>query len=191
MELKSNSTLYVDFLGKIRICRLVRTLEQNGPDFRTSYSSWTTDFLDSTTLERNPTQGFAAPMMRHIVKPAESDPHYATAAWRNSSRVLPNKNHISDKSHISAANEMRGIRAAPRHSKHECDYKSGCAKMFKLFLRARENSHFNTRSADRDAETDHSRIESITQSIEAALTATKGEWSGLTGGSRTHWRVFR
>ena len=50
--------------------------------------------------------------------------------------------------------------------------------MFQLFLRARAKN-FKTRSANRDADTDYSRVESIAKSIEEALAAAEAEWSGL------------
>jgi hypothetical protein len=51
--------------------------------------------------------------------------------------------------------------------------------MFQLFLRARTNNYFRARSANRDAETDTRRVASIVRSIEDAIAATEGEWSGL------------
>lgn len=60
--------------------------------------------------------------------------------------------------------------------------------MFQLFLRARAHSYFRTRlgsqdfrarSADRDAETDRSRVGSILKAIEGALLAAEQEQSGL------------
>jgi len=52
--------------------------------------------------------------------------------------------------------------------------------MFQLFLRARANNYFKSRSANRDAETDVSRIASIARSIDAAVVAAEAEWSGLS-----------
>jgi hypothetical protein len=61
--------------------------------------------------------------------------------------------------------------------------------MFQLFLRARAHNYlrarlgdqtFRARSADRDAETDRSRIGSILESIEDALHAAELEQSGLS-----------
>lgn len=60
--------------------------------------------------------------------------------------------------------------------------------MFQLFLRARAHNYFKTRlgsqdfkarSADRDAETDRSRVSSILGAIEDALHAAEQEQSGL------------
>lgn len=51
--------------------------------------------------------------------------------------------------------------------------------MFQLFLRARAAKYFKTRSSDRDAETDLSRVSSIARSIEEALAAAEAERSGL------------
>ena len=60
--------------------------------------------------------------------------------------------------------------------------------MIQLFLRARAHNYFKSRlgrqefkarSADRDAETDRSRVCSILQAIENALTAAEQEQSGL------------
>jgi hypothetical protein len=60
--------------------------------------------------------------------------------------------------------------------------------MFQLFLRARAHNYlrarlgdqtFRARSADRDAETDRSRIGSILEAIEEALHAAELEQSGL------------
>jgi hypothetical protein len=60
--------------------------------------------------------------------------------------------------------------------------------MFQLFLRARAHNYlktrlgdqdFRARSADRDAETDRSRIKSILEAIEHALHAAELEQSGL------------
>jgi hypothetical protein len=60
--------------------------------------------------------------------------------------------------------------------------------MFQLFLRARAHNYlksrmgdqdFNARSADRDADTDRSRVNSILQAIESALIAAEQEQSGL------------
>jgi hypothetical protein len=61
--------------------------------------------------------------------------------------------------------------------------------MFQLFLRARAHNYFKNRlgsqdfkarSADRDAETDRSRISSILTAIEAALSAAEQEQLGLS-----------
>ena len=60
--------------------------------------------------------------------------------------------------------------------------------MFQLFLRARAHKYFKSglgdqdfkaRSADRDAETDRSRVRSILTAIENALHAAEQEQSGL------------
>ena len=51
--------------------------------------------------------------------------------------------------------------------------------MFQLFLRARANNYFKSRSANRDAETDVARIASIARSIDDAVAAAEAEWSGL------------
>jgi hypothetical protein len=62
--------------------------------------------------------------------------------------------------------------------------------MFQLFLRARAPKYFRrrpgdegfkARSADRDAETDGSRIGSILEAIEGALQAAEQEQVGLSG----------
>jgi hypothetical protein len=62
-------------------------------------------------------------------------------------------------------------------------------QMFNLFLRARAHNYlhgrlgdraFKTRSADRDAETDRSRVNSILEAIENALNAVEQEQSGLS-----------
>jgi hypothetical protein len=61
--------------------------------------------------------------------------------------------------------------------------------MFQLFLRARARNYikarlgddgFKARSADRDAETDRSRIGAIVAAIETALHAAESEQSGLS-----------
>ena len=61
--------------------------------------------------------------------------------------------------------------------------------MFQLFLRARAHNYlrvrpgdqdFRARSADRDAETDRSRVGSILETIENALHAAEQEQSGLS-----------
>ena len=61
--------------------------------------------------------------------------------------------------------------------------------MFQLFLRARAHNYikarlgedgFKARSAERDAETDRSRIGSIVAAIETALHAAESEQSGLS-----------
>jgi hypothetical protein len=59
--------------------------------------------------------------------------------------------------------------------------------MFQLFLRARAHNFktllgepdFRARSADRDAETDRSRVNSVLESVEHALHAAEHEQSGL------------
>src|SRR3984957_17967220 len=60
--------------------------------------------------------------------------------------------------------------------------------MFQLFLRARAQNYlktrlgdqvFRARSADRDAETDRSRVHSIMEAVEQALNAAEHEQSGL------------
>jgi hypothetical protein len=60
--------------------------------------------------------------------------------------------------------------------------------MFQLFLRARAQNYlktrlgdqvFRARSADRDAETDRSRVRSIMEAVEQALHAAEQEQSGL------------
>jgi hypothetical protein len=51
--------------------------------------------------------------------------------------------------------------------------------MFDLFLRARVNRLFKARSAERDAEADFSRTESVFLSIEKALKIAEAEHSGL------------
>ena len=51
--------------------------------------------------------------------------------------------------------------------------------MFPLFLRARANNYFKTRSASRDTETDHARATSVFRSIEDALDGAKAEQAGL------------
>src|SRR6202035_5084229 len=62
-------------------------------------------------------------------------------------------------------------------------------QMIHLFLRARAHNYlqgrlgyraFKTRSADRDAETDRSRVNSILEAIENALQAAEQEQSGLS-----------
>jgi hypothetical protein len=61
--------------------------------------------------------------------------------------------------------------------------------MFQLFLRARAHNYlktrlsdqtFRARSADRDAETDRSRISSILEAVEDALHAAELEQAGLS-----------
>jgi hypothetical protein len=61
--------------------------------------------------------------------------------------------------------------------------------MFQLFLRARAHNYlrarlgeqdFRARSADRDAETDQSRVGSILEAIEDALHAAEQEQTGLS-----------
>ncbi len=51
--------------------------------------------------------------------------------------------------------------------------------MFQLFLRARANNYFKSRSPNRDAETDVARIASIARSIDTAVAAAEAEWNGL------------
>ncbi len=60
--------------------------------------------------------------------------------------------------------------------------------MFQLFLRARAHNYFKSRlanqdfkarSADRDAETDRSRVASLIAAIESALSSAENEQSGL------------
>jgi hypothetical protein len=60
--------------------------------------------------------------------------------------------------------------------------------MFQLFLRARAHNYFKSRvddqefkarSADRDAETDRSRVSSILEAIQDALHAAEQEQTGL------------
>jgi len=60
--------------------------------------------------------------------------------------------------------------------------------MFQLFLRARTHNYlkarsgdqsFKARSADRDAETDRSRVGSVLEAVESALRAAEQEQSGL------------
>ena len=52
--------------------------------------------------------------------------------------------------------------------------------MFDLFMRAPMGRLFRTRSANRDAETDYSRIEPVFRSIEDALKAAEAEHVGLS-----------
>jgi hypothetical protein len=60
--------------------------------------------------------------------------------------------------------------------------------MFQLFLRARAHkffdkptkSTFKTRTAERDAQTDRSRVEPIIRALETALTAAEAERLGLS-----------
>ena len=52
--------------------------------------------------------------------------------------------------------------------------------MFDLFMRAPMGRLFLTRSANRDAETDYSRIEPVFRSIEDALKAAEAEQVGLS-----------
>jgi hypothetical protein len=51
--------------------------------------------------------------------------------------------------------------------------------MFEHSVKAWANSFFKARSADRDAETDYSRVEPIFRSIGQALKAAEAEHSGL------------
>ena len=51
--------------------------------------------------------------------------------------------------------------------------------MFGHSIRSWANSFFKTRSADRDAETDYSRVEPVFRSIGQALKAAEAEYSGL------------
>ncbi len=62
--------------------------------------------------------------------------------------------------------------------------------MFQLFLRARAHQfmrrslggdEFRARSAERDAETDRARIESVLAAIDGALRASEDEHAGLSG----------
>lgn len=52
--------------------------------------------------------------------------------------------------------------------------------MFQLFSRARAQEGFKARSADRDAETDRTRVGSVVTAIEDALRAAESEQSGLS-----------
>jgi hypothetical protein len=61
--------------------------------------------------------------------------------------------------------------------------------MFQLFLRARAHNYFKNRlgdqefkarSADRDVETDRSRVSSILEAVETALHSAEQEQSGLS-----------
>jgi predicted RNase H-like nuclease (RuvC/YqgF family) len=52
--------------------------------------------------------------------------------------------------------------------------------MLQLFSRARSRNQFKARSADRDAETDLSRLTSVLRSIEDVIQAAEAELSGLT-----------
>jgi hypothetical protein len=62
--------------------------------------------------------------------------------------------------------------------------------MFQLFLRARarnfardhlgSDDQFKVRSAERDEDTDHNRVEGVISAIEAALHAAEREQQGLT-----------
>lgn len=61
--------------------------------------------------------------------------------------------------------------------------------MFQLFLRARAHNlfkgvlgdpEFRARSADRDAQTDHSRVGSVLEAIDMALQAAEQEQAGLS-----------
>jgi hypothetical protein len=51
--------------------------------------------------------------------------------------------------------------------------------MFDLLLRTFANARFKARSATRDADTDHLRLEVLRQSIRQALKAAESEHSGL------------
>ena len=51
--------------------------------------------------------------------------------------------------------------------------------MFGHSIKSWANSFFKTRSADRDAETDYSRVEPVFRSIGQALKAAEAEHSGL------------
>jgi hypothetical protein len=51
--------------------------------------------------------------------------------------------------------------------------------MFGHSIESWANSFFKTRSADRDTETDHSRLEPVFRSIGKALKAAQAEYSGL------------
>jgi hypothetical protein len=61
--------------------------------------------------------------------------------------------------------------------------------MFQLFLRSRAQSYlrgltgereFKARSAERDAETDHGRIEAVVRALDEALRSAEAEQAGLT-----------
>jgi hypothetical protein len=52
-------------------------------------------------------------------------------------------------------------------------------EMFGHSIRSLANSFFKTRSADRDTETDYSRIEPVFRSVGQALKAAEAEYSGL------------
>jgi hypothetical protein len=52
-------------------------------------------------------------------------------------------------------------------------------EMFGHSIRTLANSLFKTRSADRDAETDYSRVKPVFRSVGQALTAAQTEYSGL------------
>src|SRR6202790_5588906 len=51
--------------------------------------------------------------------------------------------------------------------------------MFPLFLKARANNYFTTRSESGDTETDHARATYVFRSIEDALDGAKAEQAGL------------
>jgi len=51
--------------------------------------------------------------------------------------------------------------------------------MFQLFVRARVDNYFKSRSSNRDMETDATRIASIFHAIETALQEAKAEHAGL------------
>ena len=51
--------------------------------------------------------------------------------------------------------------------------------MVQFFRNARGNNYFKSRSASRNAETDHARVTSIFRSIEDALEGAKAEQAGL------------
>ena len=51
--------------------------------------------------------------------------------------------------------------------------------MFQFFLKTRANHSFKARSAGRDKETDHARVESVFRSIVDALDGAKAEQAGL------------
>lgn len=51
--------------------------------------------------------------------------------------------------------------------------------MFQLFLRARADKYFKARSPDRDLNTDHQRLLSIAQTLDAAISSAEAEHAGL------------
>ena|ERR1700694_2514907 len=52
--------------------------------------------------------------------------------------------------------------------------------MFQLFLRARAQTYFKARSANRDSETDQARLASVANAVNDALQSTEAERSGLS-----------